>query len=93
MLDRVDPTLEHWTNLPYLKELLNEYLTDKDIWGGQPLYSYYQRSQIRCFTPYLYSMIDAYGDVYPCCFLYYDNESYELFRERRRDYRMGQLKN
>ncbi len=62
MLDRVDPTLEHWTNLPYLKKLLNEYLTDKDIWGGQPLYSYYQRSQIRCFTPYLYSMIDAYGD-------------------------------
>lgn len=92
MLDRVDLTLERWTNLPYLKKMLNEYLIDKDIWEGQPLFSYYQRSQIRCFTPYLFSMIDAYGDVYPCCFLYYDNESYESFRDRRRDYRMGQLK-
>lgn len=87
-----DNTWNTVTNLQYLKRFVHNYSNAEDIANGMPLNSYFRTHQIRCFTPYLFSLIDAIGDVYPCCFLYYDNDAYEQFQEKRAGYKMGNVR-
>lgn len=89
VLARDDPDWNKMTNLKYLKNFIDSYSNIEDIVSGLPLNSYYKMNKIRCFTPYVFSLIDASGDVYPCCFLYYDNDVYERFKIERKKYRMG----
>lgn len=92
-LYRISSTWGKMTNLPYLKEFIDTYSNLNDITDGVPMKSFYKNNRIRCFTPYLFSLIDAFGDVYPCCFLYHDNEANKELNKLRRRYRMGRLKN
>ena len=91
ILTAKNPGWDQMTNLHYLEMFMKSYANDGDIADGIPLRSYYQENQIRCFTPYLFALIDAFGDVYPCCFLYHDNDSYNVFKDRRIAYRMGRI--
>jgi len=45
----------------------------------------YLQQPTRCFTPHLFTLIDPQGDVYPCCFLFEDNQGYttEAVAKRR----------
>ena len=79
------------SNLEYLRRFLNTYSCADDVSDGTPLRGYHRANKTRCFTPYLFSLIAADGGVYPCCFLYYDNDTYKQFRQRREQYRMGTL--
>lgn len=91
VLLRDDSIWNKMTNLQYLKKFIDSYSNEEDIADGLPLNSHYQKNKIRCFTPYLFSLIDAFGDVYPCCFLYYDNDAYEQFKHQRVKYRIGRV--
>jgi|SRR5271157_4302441 len=77
-------------NLSYLSWFINT-LDPSCISSGRPLRNFYKRTQTRCFTPYLSSLIDAFGDVYPCCHLYYDNSDYEKYNDKRNLARIGNL--
>jgi MoaA/NifB/PqqE/SkfB family radical SAM enzyme len=86
-----DQGWEPMTNVCYLERFMSSYTKEEDIADGVPLRSFYQEHETRCFTPYLFALIDAFGDVYPCCFLYHDNDSYSPFKDKRATYRMGRL--
>jgi MoaA/NifB/PqqE/SkfB family radical SAM enzyme len=84
-------TKDKISNLQYLKKFMEDYSSKEDIAKGSPLNSYYQKYKIRCFTPYLFSLIDAFGNVYPCCFLYHDNDSYKGYENEREKYKIGTI--
>lgn len=82
------------TNLDYLKRFIDKFSSLDDIAAGKPLKSYFTHNTIRCFTPYLFALVDAVGDVYPCCFLYYDNDSDKSsYKEKREAQRLGNVLN
>ena len=91
ILKKEDPTLERLTNLVYLRRFIEKYSSLHDIAEGKPLNKYYHSNQTRCFTPYLFSLVDAFGEVYLCCFLYHDNDPYDDFNKHREKYRLGRL--
>jgi MoaA/NifB/PqqE/SkfB family radical SAM enzyme len=86
------PDWDLMANVSYLDSFMRHYADARDIADGVPLRSFYQQHETRCFTPYLFALIDAFGDVYPCCFLYCDNDSYGGgFQTKRKNHRMGSL--
>lgn len=60
------------TNFDYILYFIKT-MGVKNIASGKPLMSFYNDKKVRCFTPYLFALIDAFGEVCPCCHLYYDN--------------------
>lgn len=78
-------------NLDYLKWFIAS-LGPENIASGRPLTSFLKEKAIRCFTPYLFSLIDASGEVYPCCHLYYDNNDDSAeYRTKREGAKIGDL--
>lgn len=59
-------------DLRYVKEFLDK-MSLENVASGQPLTGYYKSQSYTCFTPYLFSLVDAFGDTYVCCHLYDDN--------------------
>ncbi|MCW3129987.1 MAG: radical SAM protein [Methanophagales archaeon] len=85
---------ERRMNLDYLKWFI-DYLGSENISSGKPLTSFYNKNafRFRCFTPYLFSLIDASGGVYPCCHLYYDNnDDSREYGAKREDTKLGDLR-
>ena len=60
-----------------------------NIVAGKPTLTLYQSKRTICFTPYLFSLVDAFGGVYVCCHLYDDNGLFTS--EQRRKYIIGNL--
>lgn len=85
---------ESWNNLDYLRRTIDARIFDvSDIVNGAPLAKFYGRSDLRCFTPFFFSLIGCDGSVYPCCHLYRDNHSADpKTKEYRKEYSMGNLK-
>jgi MoaA/NifB/PqqE/SkfB family radical SAM enzyme len=59
-------------DLRYMREFFERFPL-ADLAAGKPLRSYYAESKYTCFTPYLFSLVDTFGDVHVCCHLYDDN--------------------
>ncbi len=76
-------------NLRFFRDYFFPRLDLVDIARGEPTRSYYRRGRISCFTPSLFSFIDAFGGVYVCCHLYDDNGDFDS--ERRRNYVIGDI--
>ena len=103
VLRGADSRLTHNTNVPFLLSLVEEdrYWSPADIASGKPLSRFYGRGLenearaeqgLCCFTPYLFAVVDAKGDVYPCCHLYFDNqEVVGDWADKREGYRLGNL--
>ncbi|MBS1827314.1 MAG: SPASM domain-containing protein [Acidobacteria bacterium] len=75
------------TNLDYIRECLSRgVFSSTGIAAGEPVKSLYADRHLRCFTPFLFSLIDVDGEVFPCCHLYRDNHGLDAltlkFRER-----------
>ena len=85
-----DKSVKNIANIDYLLKFMSKYSNKSEIAQGTPLESFLKERKIRCFTPYLFSLIDAYGDVYPCCFLYHDNDNYDV-NDKRIKYKMGNI--
>jgi MoaA/NifB/PqqE/SkfB family radical SAM enzyme len=82
---------EEGNNLSYLRRCFaNEIFTEDDIVAGGPVQSFYRSGKIRCFTPFLFALIDTKGGVYPCCHLYRDNHgNYKSTPHYRKVHKMG----
>jgi radical SAM protein with 4Fe4S-binding SPASM domain len=80
-------------NLDYMQRFLTEISNIDDISRGSPMEKYYRSRTTKCFCPYIFTLIDASGDVYPCCFLYYDNYDFQGHGALRNEYLMGSLRN
>jgi MoaA/NifB/PqqE/SkfB family radical SAM enzyme len=66
------------SNLAYLSRSFTDGIFSiDDVSNGAPVRSFYAQHEIRCYTPYLFSLIDSDGQVYPCCHLYRDNHSFD----------------
>jgi len=61
----------------YFNEMIEkEYFTRDDILNGKPLYiknGKFKENGYICHAIYYFCMINSEGDIYPCCFLYDDN--------------------
>ncbi|MBV8856653.1 MAG: radical SAM protein [Acidobacteria bacterium] len=81
-------------NLDYLRRCFaGDIFNISDVAEGAPVKSFYEASGLRCHTPFLFSLIDGDGDVYPCCHLFRDNHSYDLKTKIYRSaHRMGNVK-
>jgi len=87
------PEFRDSANLPYLKWFLERQSSIRDVEKGRPTESLYLQQPTRCFTPHLFTLIDPHGDVYPCCFLFEDNQGYTAEAiEKRRAHCLGSLK-
>jgi MoaA/NifB/PqqE/SkfB family radical SAM enzyme len=77
-------------NLDYLRRCFASGIFNiADAANGAPLQSFYKKDH-RCYTPFLFSLIDSDGAVYPCCHLYRDNHSMDRkTREYRDKHRIG----
>lgn len=80
--------------LAYLRECFSHGIFNiQDTAQGAPLHSFYEERDLRCFTPFLFSLIDNDGEIYPCCHLYRDNQGTDprskYFRE---EHSMGNIK-
>jgi MoaA/NifB/PqqE/SkfB family radical SAM enzyme len=86
---------EKGNNLGYLRRAFADGTFDAgDVAEGVPVRSFYRRDEkpFRCFTPFVFSLIDCDGTVYPCCHLYRDNHSKDGSTPRfRRDHQMGNV--
>lgn len=73
-------------NLDYLRRCFAGRIFDEnDATEGAPLRTFYSERILRCFTPFLFSMIDSNGEVYPCCHLFRDNHGSDSRSKRFRE--------
>jgi len=82
------------TNIEYLVRNFLRELPFEDIASGSPIKDPVFRPADpinRCFTPYVFALIDPQGGVYPCCYLYYDNHSLNTARDGRPSFNMGNI--
>jgi pyruvate-formate lyase-activating enzyme len=75
----------------YLRPALN-YTSIEEICDGEPFRSFYAKKNIICFTPYIFSLIDAQGDVYPCCYTHYNNYDFHIHETKSKKYKMGNIR-
>jgi MoaA/NifB/PqqE/SkfB family radical SAM enzyme len=83
----VDHEKDPKNNFAYMRRCFaSGVFKTEDVANGAPVHSFYSKHQPRCFTPFLFSLIDSGGTVYPCCHLYRDNHGADRkskqFRER-----------
>jgi MoaA/NifB/PqqE/SkfB family radical SAM enzyme len=87
------PDFSEAANISYLRRFLEHQSSVLDVAEGRPTQSLYLQQPTRCFTPYLFTLIDPQGDVYPCCFLFEDNQGYTPEAvEKRKAHCVGHLK-
>ena len=90
--DLVDFLWEHHlpqqdgNNLAYLRRSFAEgVFTEVDAANGEPVASFYRKQELRCYTPFLFSLIHSDGRVFPCCHLYRDNHGNDPYSKQYRD--------
>jgi radical SAM protein with 4Fe4S-binding SPASM domain len=62
-----------------------------DMARGLPSYSLFADRPVTCSVAYEFTLIDAFGRVFPCCYAYQDNQAYSLFEERRNQFCLGNI--
>jgi MoaA/NifB/PqqE/SkfB family radical SAM enzyme len=81
------------TNSNYILNLIDRRFTNfKDLAEGAPIKTKmieYLKNGYKCHILRMTCKIDPYGDVYPCCFLFDDNNADSKYRE---SYLLGSLK-
>lgn len=91
--------IKRLANSSKTRVLLGEELTGltkgqvdhSDVERGLPATGLFERRPVPCLTAYLSSLIDAFGDVYPCCFAYLDNAAYAAYKRQRKDFLLGNI--
>ena len=58
---------------------------------GRPSLHLMEENPMPCFKSFCYSLIDAFGRVYPCTHTYFDNQSYQKYEENRKSYYLGSI--
>ncbi|MCK5137130.1 MAG: radical SAM protein [Bacteroidales bacterium] len=82
----------HQSNFNYINSMIDEeFFNYKDLASGKPLASRMKSysKDSKCFAMRFSCKIDSYGDIYPCCFLFDDNNSNSDFRSQ---YKIGSMR-
>lgn len=81
-------------NLDYLRRCFADGVFDIEAAKeGHPVSEFYEAQKLRCHTPFLFSLIDTDGSVYPCCHLYRDNHGSDRNTAGfRQDHLMGNVR-
>jgi MoaA/NifB/PqqE/SkfB family radical SAM enzyme len=89
----VEQDKEPENNLAYLRRCFASGIFNEDeATNGAPLRSFYSETPTRCFTPFVFSLIDSDGEVYTCCHLYRDNHGADKKSDDfRKLHRLGNL--
>jgi MoaA/NifB/PqqE/SkfB family radical SAM enzyme len=80
------------SNFDYINLMIEEgFFNIKDIANGKPLANRmnFLEKNNKCFAMRFSCKIDSYGDIYPCCFLFDDNNSNSDFRSK---YKIGSMR-
>lgn len=89
-LNNLSSTMGAMSNINQIKSFISNTNNIENISLGLPMKSSISSyPNLKCFMPWLFSLIDAFGDVYPCCYFYYDNFSYEDYTISRQENRLG----
>lgn len=76
-LKRLEKTSEARLNFsPYVELFISRKIPVEDVEAGLPTLSLFKNHRVPCFTSYMSTLVDAFGDVYPCCYAYFDNQAY-----------------
>jgi len=91
-IHKADPSSER-VNFTYLLNMIdNEYFDFEGLASGMPLKGkmmQYKNEEYKCLVLRMTCKIDPQGDVYPCCFLFDDNNANSEIRNK---YKIGSLR-
>ncbi len=88
---RQEALVANRTNISFLNRFIEKYSTPSCIADGKPLRAFYSQNELLCVATYLFALVDAWGDVYPCCYLYHDNDDCNTNRSLSGAYRLGNI--
>lgn len=74
-----------------LQKVLENTIPIKDIASGLPTLSMFENSPVPCLSLAYWLFIDAFGDVYPCCYAYHDNLAYKKYKDKRQKFCFGNI--
>jgi len=75
----------------YLKAFADGNLKVSNMSKGLPALQFFMYKPRQCFLCQQYALIDAFGDVYPCTYSYYDNHSFNERLYERVNNRLGNI--
>ncbi|MHA1130363.1 MAG: SPASM domain-containing protein, partial [Candidatus Helarchaeota archaeon] len=77
---------EDKTNIELRKEfyaIVNGEITPEMVQSGLLVKKLFEQNPIPCLSLNYWALIDAFGDVYPCCYAYFDNLGFETAQSLR----------
>lgn len=78
-----------------IRDIIRECVTDNiplsDVMMGMPMLTKFKEKPVPCLAASYWALIDAWGDVYPCCYVYYDNSSYSRYKKERTKFCLGNI--
>lgn len=77
---------------PFLSEIAEKQTIRPDVKKGLPTKELFERKKVNCPKVHEYSLIDAFGMVYPCTYAYFDNQPFSEFNDRRKNYCLGDIR-
>ncbi|MHC1590890.1 MAG: radical SAM protein [Candidatus Helarchaeales archaeon] len=83
----LEPTLR-----PELLDLLLGKLTLSDVMDGLLALPLFRKQPLPCYSLSYWALIDAFGDVYPCCYAYFDNLDHDEHDARRKKFILGSIR-
>lgn len=75
-----------------LEDVINGKINLDEIKDGLLAYPLFKKNPMPCFSLSYWALVDAFGDVYPCCYAYYDNLSFEDYKEKRLRFVLGNIR-
>ena len=74
-----------------LQQLVAGAIPLADAQAGLPVLGMFKREPVPCFSTAYWALIDAFGNVYPCCYTYHDNLSYHDYEGARSRFCFGNI--
>jgi len=74
-----------------LRLFIEGKLDTADVKEGLLARNFFAKRPVTCLSVYSSALIDAFGDVYPCCYTYFDNHPYESYQKQRKALLLGSI--
>jgi len=75
-----------------LTAIYNNQITLESLESGLLIVDLFKQSPVPCISLNYWALIDAFGDVYPCCYAYLDNLDYESVQSLRDQFCFGNIR-
>jgi len=72
---------------------ISDYIfKDSDLKSSLPAEILFRKKPVNCYKVNNYSIIDAFGNVFPCTYAYFDNQDYDNFKGKRMVFSLGNIR-